>query len=345
MQFNKIIYHRLGNIACFIPEITDRDDWEQQKEFIFSLILENADSSSSIKKMASLNLSPKIGVMEVKLFLLCVRAYESLRDFFSEFEQSFPGPCSYVEDPISFYNHIISRNELPKQLIEEKSFGMFQGLRNCVRFYCNFFDSYCIYCCFKSMLPALEKLTFLSDFRNHLYSNMGHAARVKGGLMAVLFDFANLLDRYNQCADGSPDRENILNDLIAAYGEMWYNFHSVAISPPDVFCQKEKDRRTAISERKKEKNLNRCKKVEQLLKEIKKLSDGTSVRKACKNYFEEHEDYLQSLNIKSYRTLQNRLTGVPPNKLRKIFNNQRNAIPTYQHSFKLLVNELWNKTK
>ena len=71
--------------------------------------------------------------------------------------------------------------------------------------------------------------------------------------MASLFDFTTYLDRYNQCADETPIRENILNDLITAYGEMWYNFHSVAITP-NALSRREIERRNAISKTKLGKN-------------------------------------------------------------------------------------------
>ena len=253
MQFNKIIYQRLYNIACFIPEITVYDAWEQQDEFNLSMYFENVDSQSNMNEIDKLDLPLHIKVMEVKLFLLCVRTYESLQKVLSEFENSFPGPGSYVEDPIGFYKYIVSQKDLPDQFIEEKSFGMFRGVRTCVRFYCNFFDSYGIYRCFKSMIPALKKLTFLNGLRNHLYCNMRYASRFDGGLMASLFDFTTYLDRYNQCADETPIRENILNDLITAYGEMWYNFHSVAITP-NALSRREIERRNAISKTKLGKN-------------------------------------------------------------------------------------------
>lgn len=342
MQFNKIIYQRLYNIACFIPEITANDAWEQQKEISWSMLF--AGSQSNMNISFKLDLPQHIKVMEVKLFLLCVRTYESLKKVFSEFENSYPFPDSYVDNPIGFYKYIVSQKDLPAQFIEEKSFGMFRGVRTCVRFYCNFFDSYEIYRCFESMVPALKKLTFLKNLKYHLYCNMRCASRFDGGLTASLINFTTCLERYNQCADETPIRENILNDLISEYGELWYNFHSVAINP-NALSRREIERRNAISKTKLGKNKYYRQQVETHLKIIKSRAGQLSMRKACINYFAEYKSELEKLNIKSYRTLQNRLLSTSPNQLRSKFNNSKYTAPTYLRPFVLSVDKLWVKTK
>ena len=344
MQFNKNIFRRLYNIACFIPEITAQDNWEQQDGFTLSMDFEQEDQLSNIKAKNQLQLPLHIKVVEVKLFLLCIRAYENLQNVFSEFENSFPGPESYIENPNLFYAYIVSQNELSEQLIEEKSLGMFRGVRNCVRFYCNFADSYGIYRCFKSILPTLEKLKFLSELRNHLYSNMRFAIRFNGDLMAALFDLSTHLDCYNQCADGSPERENILQSLITAYGEIWYHFHSIAILP-SIYKPNEKKRRDAISKTKWNNNSCNRQQVEAHLKIIQANAAKSSIRQACINYFAEHKDELEMLNIKSYRTLQNRLLSKSPNHLRKEFNDSICIAPTYLWTFESSINKIWDNTK
>lgn len=387
MLININHYMRLRHIAFFIPNVMEKkvtkysipipklipiDDEKLKKVFfreITSVLSINSDSNiyTAVQYM-------QIDPFEVKLFLVFVSIYTNLSALFSPYEKDFKsrkklktaGKYSFEDDSEGFYKSIPSE-AISKDVVKEKSYGMFLSVRKACYFYCKFTPSCWLYAfsvTIKTYKSGIPELVYLRDeLANYLCCFPVESFAL---LNERLSDLQELIETYFKCGDAFEKlkkrersfwikwlkimREGILIKCIGISKEISAEspiptlkrlFHK----KNDPLQKEEKKRRKRISKSQNKRLSERQKIVQKHIESIisSDYAKKYSVKVACERYYETKKDDLRKINITSARTLQNLCSHTKPDKQRTNFVNRSYLSPTYSKDFQDTIELIYNK--
>lgn len=399
MEFNINYYTRLKQIAFFVPYVTREkyvteyslpppipfpiEDNNIREKFIkICSSVGHANSDSSFNSCTDYM---KISDFEDKLFYVCLYIYTGLADLFSPFEKSFSPrkktnkkkEYGLEDDPESFYKSI-PQDTFTKEMIKEKSQGLFFSVKKACHFYCMFTPSYWLFNYSKSIKQHKSEFPLLIYLRDELANYLcSFPVESFAKLLKSLSDLNEAIETYDTCKKAF----NELEEEERLYWNQWEktaydgitikcfnvlknlsgdnNTQATALSAKQVLNRlfqeefdpvqnEEKKRRKKISETKNKRFAERKEQVRHHLEEIAKIVRDEKITKkeACKQYFAKHESELKSINITSSRTLQNLCSYTKPNKQRADFFDRSYIELKYPKDFQESIEKIiYNRNK
>ena len=399
MGFNINHYTRLRQIAFFVPNvIREKYETEYSLPFPISFPIEDKNirdkfiglciSASHTNSDSSFNVGidcMKITTFEFKMFLVCLNIYMDLEDLFSPYKKDFTPhkktnkkrEYGLEDDPESFYKSI-PQDTFTKEMIKEKSQGLFRSVKKACHFYCMFTPSYCLYkfsVFVKQHKSEFPLLVYLRDeLANYLCS---FPVESFSKLTKNISDLIEAIEIYDTCKKAFSEIEeedrlywsqwektaydgitikcfNVVKDLSGDNNTKATDLPANLVlrrlfqEEFDPVQNEEKKRRKKISETQNKRLSERKEQVRHHLEEIaKKVQDEKiTTKEACMQYFTKHESELKSINITSSRTLQNLCSHTKPNKQRADFFDRSYIKLKYSKEIQEPIDKIidnWNK--
>ena len=392
MRFNRNIYMRLYQIAFFMPDIFQGGD-NYKIEFTLpnpdAIPLEDASLREKFWTILSQVLSSESGTnykiiqgameidgFEKKLFIICLTIYQNLLPLFSPYQEAFKPrkrieseeKYAFVNDPEWFYR-TIHQDAISKELIVEKSEGVFLSIKPACFFFCRFTPCYLLYKYSLSInkheneIPLLiyAKEAISQYFCKYTAESFSHIT----GCLSELFDSLEVYSEskesfkklqreersyWNSLLEKTYDGIiinclNISDRLSAEAGIPVFEYiNQENYTPINCVNGEERIRRNKISKSHNVRLSQRKKSIQKHVTEIKNISKSKkiSIRIACEQYHNKHESELKSINITSPRTLENICCDAKPNKQRSDFSNKAYVKPNYPLAFKTAINNLFH---
>ena len=341
MRFNRNIYMRLYQIAFFMPELLkDGKNDLNMNPSKTSIPFYEDENNPVLKEILE---SMEITDFEKQLFIVCLNVYKNLSSLFFPFQNKMNSRLE--DDPTGFYNSI-PKDDISKETIKDSSFGLFYSLKPACFFYCNFNPSYwlCSYSIF--IHKYKEKFSFLRYVKNELYTYFSNRPINKeaslsdylDSLSSSIHSFLETEKKPNalSCQEYLDNIDKVIVDSIDLTNNLVSGLHM-----PKTLSSIEKKRRKAISDKKKKRFSGRQKIVQKHISRIifESRLKKMSIRKYCRDvYFPSHKSELDSINIKSPRTLENSCCkNHDPNKHRSAFFNRAYLKPAYPESFQQTI--------
>ena len=371
MVFNINFFTRLRQIAFFVPNVirekyeteyslppTDSfpiEDNNIREQFIKTCSSVGFANSDSFFNMCTNYM--KITDFEFMLFHVCLNVYMDLADLFSPYEKNFSPrkktkrkrEYGLEDDPEGFYNSI-PRESFTKEMVKEKSQGMFLSVRKACHFYCMFTPSYWLFFYSISIKQHKNDIPLLKLLRDELANYLcGFPVESFAKLIKGLSDLSEIIKTYDTCKKSFNELQeedrfiwnqwiktiydgvmiqcfNVAKDLSAKskipVDKRFFKveFPEEFLDELDYVSDEEKKRRKKISDSQNKRLYKRKEKVQEHVNSIlSNKGDQMSVKDACNNYFEAKKAALKKINITSARTLQNLCSHTKPNKQRSYF--------------------------
>ena len=355
MRFNRNIYTRLWQIAVFMPIVFSKKNEHELAELDYALPKSmTRETCSEFEKLVltaamtgkddptiyqtALLKSMQISIFEEHMFKVCLHVFEKINTLFFPKED----PQRYIREGDKDF----VKNKILLEQLSHETYEMFRSVSSALYFYKKFSKAKDIYDHSSTINNAIDLYSFLTHVKTNLFEMFADRPVESSPFVARYLVYLSDLDQLIKASiqqNSSDERTNrdYLFDLCFNLA-VSYSSNSRIRDNPD---KREKQRRNSISIAQNKRLSERQAQIKKCVKEItaNSRSSKSTIKTECYEYFEKNKEKLKSINITSYRTLQNHCSNTEPNKQRSAFFNRTYLALDYSKDFKETIEKAYSK--